>query len=226
MRFVKLISSLTLALLVLTSGCGKKQDEQTTPPETREVFHVFSYDGPMDSRYMVHFDENQPQAILYTHDETLILQHQPAASGAKYQGERIMVWIKGDEVLMEVDGKRVGPCAVSGLQPILAKAWLSGGTFWATGNEPSWNLVMTDEQIILMTDMGQNKFKFPGLKKGTFDPRNPYGKYNFTNDEKQKLEVEIISGRCTDTMSGEPFALSVRLVLDGQEMLGCGTGLF
>jgi len=40
------------------------------------------------------------------------------------------------------------------------------------------------------------------------------------------MDIEIIEGRCTDKMSGEPFAVSVRVILEGEEMFGCGTGLF
>ena len=227
---LKMLTLIALATLFLASGCTPKKDDEKTekpsPPEAREVFHVFSFDGAMGSRYMMHFTGSGDQAILYTHGETLPMTHQAAASGAKYQGERLMVWIKGDEVLMEVDGQRVGPCKVSGLQSILSTAWLSGTDFWAVGNEPSWNLIMGRDRVVLLTEMGQKKTVFPGLEEMIFDPQKPYGTYVFINDEKHELEIEILEGRCTDTMSGEPFAVSVRLVLDGQEMLGCGTGLF
>ena len=85
---------------------------------------------------------------------------------------------------------------------------------------------MGDERVILLTDMGKNSIEFPALERKNFDPRKPFGKYSFTSSENQNLEIEILSGRCTDTMNGEPFAVSVKLVLDGREMRGCGTGLF
>lgn len=230
MRTLKLLSITTLALVIIATGCGQKQDEkqadETTAPETREIFHVFSFDGVMGNRYMMHFNADNSEATLFTRDETLSLLPQPAAFGAKYKGERIMVWIKDDEVMLEVDNKKVGPCKVSGLQHILSKAWLSGGDFWAVGNEPSWNLVMGADRVILLTEMGKTSVVFDGLEKGVFDPRNPYGSYSFTNKENHELVVEVLEGRCTNMMSGEPFALSVKLLLDGKEMSGCGTGLF
>jgi len=226
MRILKTLIIMVMAGLLLITGCGKKEEEKSTPSETTVVFHVFSFDGTMGNRYMMHFDENQSLATLYTHDETLVLQQQSTASGAKYQSDRIMVWIKDDEVLMEVDGKRVGPCAVSELQPILAKAWLSGTEFWAVGNEPSWNLVMGRERVVLLTEMGQKTMEFEGLDKDVLDPMNPYGYYSFVNEKNQEMDIEIIEGRCTDKMSGEPFAVSVRVILEGEEMFGCGTGLF
>jgi len=230
MRVLRLWTLLAAAMLLLVLGCGKKAEDtiekQAPAPETREVFHVFSFDGPMGSRYMMHFLESSGQATLFTHDETLQLTQQPAASGAKYAGERIMVWIKGDEVLMEVDGKRVGPCKVSGLQSILSQAWLSGTNFWAVGNEPSWNLILGGQRVVLLTEMGQKSLEFPGLGKDILNPEQPFGIYNLSNADGQSLTIEILEGRCTDTMSGEPFAVSVLLKWDGKELLGCGTGLF
>lgn len=227
MRILKLM---VLLAMLLVAGCTQKTDEpaaeKSAVQATREILHVFSFDGPLGSRYMMHFMESSTQATLFTHDETLQLESQPAASGAKYAGERIMVWIKGDEVLMEVDGKRVGPCKVSGLQSILSQAWLSGTDFWAVGNEPSWNLIMGTQRVVLLTEMGQKSMEFPGLNHEDLDPRNPFGTYSLANTEDHRLDIEIIKGRCTDIMSGEPFAVSVRLVWNGQEMLGCGTGLF
>ncbi len=229
MRIFKFFIIMTLISLLLVTGCSQQKEEEkpeTAAPEIRQVFHVFSFDGAMGNRYMMHFSESDSPSTLFTHNETLHLEPQPAASGAKYQGDRIMVWIKGDDVLMEVDGKRIGPCTVSGLQSVISKAWLSGADFWAVGNEPSWNLIMGRDRVILFTEMGKKIMEFEGLEKGALDPRKPYGLYSFTNDEQQELKIEILAGLCTDTMSGEPFAVSVRIVLDGEEMIGCGTGLF
>jgi len=202
-----------------------KADQMVTESPYREAFHVLSYDGTRGLRYLVHFGLPGTDAILYTYQETLLLSPQVTASGSKYRGERITIWTKGDEVLMEVDGKRVGPCAVSALQPILEKAWRGGADFWAVGNEPSWNLVMGRDRVILLTNQGQDHFEFPGLKAGQLNARIPEGEFVYSH-EGHELKVELINELCTNIMSGEPFAVSVRLTFDGQEMTGCGTGLF
>lgn len=218
MNFRKIL--MVALVLMTTVGCGEK-----TEPQERSVFHLLSFDGIRGNRYLMHLQGPQEGATLYTQTEVHQMQHVPAASGAKYADERLMVWVKGEEVLFEVDGQRVGPCQISGLQPILAKAWLSGGDFWAVGNEPAWNLVIGAERCILITDLGQTVQEFPGLKTGLLDPRAPEGRFDFESEGK-KLTVEILPGRCTNTMSGEPFAVSVRIVLDEKEMTGCGTGLY
>ncbi len=223
MRYQKLISIMILTVIFLTQGCGKQQDKQkeNVPGNTMEhrakgeLFRVFSFDGARGNRYLVHFDGPDLGATIFTHDEVRPLALVPVASGTKYADDRLMIWLKGEDIIMEVDGKRVGPCQVSGLQPILAKAWLSGADFWAVGNEPSWNLVMGRERVIFISDMGQESREFPGLKTGQLDPESPMGTYTFANGENQ-LKIEIVEGLCTNLMSGEPFAVSVRITLDNK----------
>jgi len=231
-----ILCALFLPLVGLLTACGggdqDRSAEQSAPPvaatsrtDSTQVFHVLAFDGVQSFKYLVHFRGPGQPATLYTRDEVHLLQPVPAASGARYQGERLMVWVKGDEVLFEVDGKRVGPCRVSGLQPILARAWLAGTRFWATGNEPSWNLVIGPERVALLTDLGETRREFPGLAAPELDPRAPFGKHVLKSGG-HTLEIEILDGLCTDTMSGAPFPASVILRLDGEEMRGCGTGLF
>ena len=193
--------------------------------DTNQVFHILAFDGVQSFRYLMHFQGPGLPATLYTQNEVHILDPVPAASGARYQGERLMVWVKGDDVLFEVDGHKVGPCRVSGLQPILARAWLAGTRFWASGNEPSWNLIIGAERVVLLMDLGETRLEFPGLDTVDLDPRAPFGRHLLRKDG-HTLEIEIRDDLCLDSMSGAPFPAGVSLTLDGQEMRGCGTGLF
>ena len=228
-----LLFIICLMAMFSIAGCDAQQEKaQESIPTSQakesvqeKVFHVFSFDGIRELRYLVHFDGPDQGATIFTSDEVRHLALVPTASGTKYSDDRLMIWLKGQDVLMEVDGKRVGPCKVSGLQSILANAWLSGTTFWAVGNEPSWNLVMGLDRVMLITEMGQTKLEFKGLVAGQLNPKSPAGVYEFSNGQNS-LKIEIIEGLCTNIMSGEPFAVSVKLTLNGTEMKGCGTGLF
>ncbi len=233
MRNQKLNPLLILTLFLFAFGCGKQQEKpqenasEATLEETAEdeIFHVLSFEGARENRYLVHFHGPDQGATIYTHDEVRILDLVPSETGYKYADDRLMIWLQDDDFIMEVDRKRVGPCQFSGLQPILAQAWFNGTEFWAVGNELSWNLVMGRERVVLMSDRGQTNLEFSGLKEGQLKPRSPMGTYEFENGTN-KLKIEIIEGLCTNTMSGEPFAVSVRITLDDKEMTGCGTGLF
>lgn len=43
-------------------------------------------------------------------DEEFPLRRVPAASGARYAGERVVLHTKADEALLSVDGRELGPC--------------------------------------------------------------------------------------------------------------------
>ncbi len=229
-----IFAGLVLALggLLVACGGGEQQDRPQpaasaaeTPGDSSRVFHILAFDGVQTFKYLVQFQGAGRPATLFTHDEVHELQPVPSGSGARYQGERLMVWIKGDEVMFSVDGKNVGPCKVSGLQSILGRAWLAGTDFWASGNEPSWNLIIGQERVVLLTDQGETRHEFPGIPASRLDPRHPSGTHHLEAGG-HTLELEILDGLCTDTMSGAPFPASVILHLDGKEMRGCGTGLF
>ena len=101
-------------------------------------------------------------------------------------------------------------------------AKLRGVAFRAIGQEPGWLLeVKNGEEILIVTDYGQNRAAYPYV-----EPREDKAaeKTVFQVDEDVSVLIENI--RCTDSMSGESFEVTVTLTTGGQAYKGCGRALF
>ena len=101
-------------------------------------------------------------------------------------------------------------------------AKLRGVAFRAIGQEPGWLLeIKNGEEILIVTDYGQNRAAYPYV-----EPREDKAaeKTVFQVDEDVSVLIENI--RCTDSMSGESFEVTVTLTTGGQAYKGCGRALF
>jgi uncharacterized membrane protein len=102
-------------------------------------------------------------------------------------------------------------------------AKLRGVAFRAIGQEPGWLLEITNgEEILLVTDYGSNRQSLPYVEPIVYQQER---RTEYVLDSHATV-VEIRGVRCTDTMSGESFEVSVTLFLDGKELHGCGRALF
>ncbi len=102
-------------------------------------------------------------------------------------------------------------------------AKLRGVAFRAIGQEPGWLLEITNgEEILLVTDYGANRHSMPYVEPIVYQEER---RTEYVLDSYGTV-VEIRGTRCTDTMSGESFEVSVTLFLDGKELHGCGRALF
>ena len=102
-------------------------------------------------------------------------------------------------------------------------AKLRGVAFRAVGQEPAWLLEITNgEEILLVTDYGANRHSMPYVEPIVYQEER---RTEYVLDSHATV-VEIRGIRCTDTMSGESFEVSVTLFLDGKELHGCGRALF
>lgn len=101
-------------------------------------------------------------------------------------------------------------------------ARLRGVAFRAIGQEPGWLLEITNgQEILLVTNYGQNRIAYPWV-----EPRQDTSasKTLFQVDADTSVLIEGIA--CTDTMSGETFAVTVTVNAGGQTLQGCGRALF
>jgi len=103
------------------------------------------------------------------------------------------------------------------------RAKLRGVAFRAIGQEPGWLLEITDgQEILLVTDYGANRNAYPYV-----EPRvNEQERRTQFVLEDHGVVIEIRGERCTDTMSGEEFAVSVTVSVAGRKLDGCGRALY
>lgn len=101
-------------------------------------------------------------------------------------------------------------------------AKLRGVSFRAIGQEPSWLLEITnDEKILLVTAYGQKRTAYPYVEPKV----NQEQRRTVFSVTEQNLEVVIEGKDCADIMSGEKFAASVFITLNGKQFKGCGRAL-
>ncbi|MFV9616197.1 MAG: COG3650 family protein [Gammaproteobacteria bacterium] len=101
-------------------------------------------------------------------------------------------------------------------------AKLRGVSFRAIGQEPAWLLEISDgEKILLVTAYGQERTVYPYV-----EPRvNQQQDKTVFSVKGQHLEIVIEGKDCSDIMSGEKFAASVFITLNGKQFKGCGRAL-
>jgi len=143
-----------------------------------------------------------------------------SASGAKYEKDGVVVWLKGREALLEVNGKTYANCVVNVSKSIWEDAKLRGVDFRAVGNEPGWHLELTrGDNIVFIYNYGQDT-AWVATPEPVVDMDGKRAVYH-TNS----LNVTVLGEPCQDSMSGEVFESQVTVTMDGKTFRGCGRAL-
>jgi membrane-bound inhibitor of C-type lysozyme len=154
----------------------------------------------------------------------LVLAQVRAASGARYEADGVVVWSKGNEAYLEVDGESIRGCAENRYASIWEHAKLSGIDFRGVGNEPGWVLeIRNADSIRFEYDYGQSEVSAPAPEPQT-DVSNRTSVWAAQGDAGEFIvTVEGIS--CNDTMSDHTFGSRVTVLLGDREFHGCGRAL-
>ncbi len=154
----------------------------------------------------------------------LALEQSPAASGSRYEGDGVVVWLHGEEAMLEVDGERFSGCRRNSQASIWEHAKLSGVDFRATGNEPGWVLEISERTSIdLSYDYGASR-----IQANASEPVDDQRAMRSTWDaivDGVTLKLEISAVACTDSMSGAQFESTVVIYLGDRKFQGCGRAL-
>jgi uncharacterized membrane protein len=154
----------------------------------------------------------------------LALKQTPAASGSRHESEGVVVWLHGEETMLEVDGDRFSACRRNPKASIWEHAKLGGADFRATGNEPGWVLEIRERTIIdLNYDYGTSQI-LVSASEPVEDSQSMRTTWEASVDG-QALKLEVSAVACTDTMSGDRFESTVVIYLGERKLSGCGRPL-
>ena len=96
---------------------------------------------------------------------------------------------------------------------------LGGIAFRASGNEPFWNVEISDNKIIF-SQLGQPEIIFPYAPPDLSDASRVYR--SSTKERPQhRVEITLHEKRCIDSMSGEHFSFVAQVSLDARKYVGC-----
>ena len=129
-------------------------------------------------------------------------------------------WSHGGVATFEIRGQSFVDCTSNPGAARSAEARRREVTFRAFGNEPSWVLEISPQQLTLTTELGQRRTEFPYRDPARAGARTTYRSFAGT----QELVVAIDRMRCNDTMSGELFDYTVAVTFESTTLYGCGSG--
>jgi len=220
-RFRPLAILLPCALLTTAAcapGFGPCTSRTDVATPERGPLHLLAIYGGVDQYYLAEYEPDSPKAILHAPDGAQEMTQQIAASGAKYAGGRYMLWTKGRDIMLEVDGQRVEGCEVSGAQEILERSWAQGYHFRASGNEPGWHLETGPRGTLVTAAYGELVLDFPGIPVESLRAGMPI----LREAGGHVLRLRTTTSPCFNDMSGEPYPMRVEMELDGRTLNGCG----
>ncbi|GGD10516.1 HslJ [Halopseudomonas salina] len=149
-------------------------------------------------------------AIMRVHGQDYRMVETIAASGARYVAEgddRTELWSKGKSAMVIVAGDELPECT------LIDK---SAEPYNASGNEPGWNLEITETQVDVVADYGALTRTAPRpevlVAPGTYLFDMPGINASLTLREQL----------CRDNATGMPHPHRAMLKLDDRELHGCG----
>ncbi len=219
--------------VALLFGCGPAgvpeppadehaRQASVAPDPLPPTVEAFAWDCDDGTAVVSEYDGDADEMWLFLPAETVKLSHLEAASGAKFGNDTVVFWNKGEEALLEVDGAS-RKCSINRFRSNLESIKLSGGDFWATGNEPGWSLVIYPEWMVFTTGYGEERHEVVITDRSEDPSTQPYVFRGSAAD--QALVVGLRGGPCFDSMSGEEFETVVEIDLGEQHFSGCGMAL-
>jgi uncharacterized membrane protein/membrane-bound inhibitor of C-type lysozyme len=213
--------------MTLAAACSDEPSalpNASNPTSVTSVFSCPANDGPLTFTVRTMGDN----LALWLHQEFgrpyLVIEPARAASGARYEKDEVMVWLNGNEAMLEVDDATFKACARDAYASVWEHAKLGGVDFRATGNEPGWILEIRNRTTLLLNyDYGQSVIEAQS-QEPVDDVAARLTTYSAVANG-QAVTVRISDDKCTDTMSGFEFESTVIVNIGERELHGCGRAL-
>ena len=211
----------------MTRDSGRAADVEgaVAGPDAEDAGRVLVYDcGGLSFTVRLEAKDAE-EAELLLPDRSLVLSRAPSASGARYSGDGTVFWDRGDEARLELTDRVFPDCSRDRPAESFEAARLRGARFRALGQEPGWLLDIYPGRSLmrLVADYGELEVETP-VSGPRIDTEAGTRTYEAVTDA-QRLTVVIEDRACRDAMSGFAFPRTVRVILDGRTLEGCGRPL-
>lgn len=216
-----------LLSVLLIGGCAASPFVQTSV--TTRSAQVAPDAGPPAARAYACDDGSRVRMLVTPEaaridlgERTRRLVRVAADEGRRYGRDEVRLHLRGERLdLVSPRGSR--ECSDAGPAGPWANAALRGVEVRAIGHEPSWSLELAPERWLHFVPMGEGDAL---LARNPVHAIGTDGTRRYTaRAGGRELRVSIRETACTDTMSGERFALQVTVTLDGRTLEGCGRRL-
>ena len=160
------------------------------------------------------------ELAVWLDEEYHVLSQVPSGSGSKYQEGDIIVWMKGEQALIESPLLNAKDCRNNRQRAIWAEAQRRGVVFRATGNEPGWVLELHPQHMQLRLQDGHEKMAaLPPAQR-----HRGITQYDASDDEGT-FRAELENKRCNDSMADITYTTRVTVTLGDRTFSGCGNWL-
>ena len=171
-------------------------------------FHIFQTE---DDYLAMNFLDEMAQFIYA--GQSHILPQLKAASGARYGNNEIIAWNKGEELMVTYQEDEFSAFHLN-FDSIDPETF----TFTARGQEPGWQLEVTEKELILDFDYAMNQLTVDRdyISEEREEDKIIYSVMSSFFD----LEIIVINERHFDIMSGELYLYTVELNSNGYSQNG------
>lgn len=162
------------------------------------------------------------EMAVWIGDHYRVLPRVRSASGEKYREGDILVWVKGNELLVEVDSWRYDDCRLNPARVPWEDARRRGIDFRASGNEPAWHLELRErDHLLFVGDYGAVRVMLGDPARTEAGAQVRY----HASGPADALTILISDVPCTDTMAGSQYPSTVQVEHNGRYYQGCGMSL-
>lgn len=212
---------------IITVGCvlifllNARSSVHAAQPKASESTRTFVFVCKDDYVFVARIEGEQ--AWLFLPSGTLALQQTAVNT---YHYGNLLFQLEGEQSLLEESGGISRNCRNDRRQAIWEHAKLNGADFRAIGNEPGWNLEISEQtKLVLVTGYGDERYEFD-LPEPEIDMAARTTRYNIIQAGLElTLTLTLTGDPCRDSMSGEEFETTVEIILNGKTLRGCGRAL-
>ena len=184
----------TAAPMVMATPIGESAE-----PVTKTLV----YECPEGYRFTARISADRAQLLLP--HTTLTLPQVRSGSGARYSENGVTFWSKGEAALLETTTTTYRECRINRPRSIWEDARLRGVDVRGVGNEPGWQVEITNgANTLLVLDYGEQRYLFATPSPVTDRQANTIT--YATEAHGHDIVIQIAASACRDTLAatGEP----------------------